>query len=276
MYPTAIPKLITLPVAPSLSTARDLTLGCSGYTGIQLGQGGYGPGRLTGVKPIHVHTSRRKFPQNDSRDRKDSNWNVEGSTSSFLGREVSPLSRLGSSDNNYPERDICGSHFLFDKTWKNDNRMYPKYDFRDERPMKPNGSIPPLPRDYQIHRSGHRHHYTLHKELSHATARPCAFGSYEAYDLTSFPAILLPAAASFNGRNPFSSEGYKNRPRVNNRTCSLFTIGANQKSQSYPDPVSGAPSAAIIQRLSEIASLEGETVRQEKIKKIRKSRRQDS
>lgn len=52
MYPTAIPKLV------------DLTLGCSGYTGIQLGQGGYGPGRLTGVKPIHVHTSRRKFPQN--------------------------------------------------------------------------------------------------------------------------------------------------------------------------------------------------------------------
>ncbi|XP_045566955.1 putative uncharacterized protein C8orf89 homolog isoform X2 [Salmo salar] len=256
MYPTAIPKLV------------DLTLGCSGYTGIQLGQGGYGPGRLTGVKPIHVHTSRRKFPQNDSRDRKDSNWNVEG--------EVSPLSRLGSSDN-YPERDVCGSHFLFDKTWKNDNRMYPKYDFRDERrPMKPNASIPPLPRDYQIHRSGHRHHYTLHKELSHAPARPRAFGSYEAYDLTSVPAILLPAASSLNGRNPFSSEGYKNRPRVNNRTCSLFTIGANQKSQSYPDPVSGAPSATIIQRLSEIASLEGETVRREKMKKIRKNRRQDS
>ncbi|KAM9416764.1 uncharacterized protein C8orf89 homolog isoform 2-T2 [Salvelinus alpinus] len=279
MHPTASPKLITLQVAASLSTARDLTLGSSGYTGIQLGQGSYGPlsgshcpglqtpgGRLPGVKPIHVQTSRRKFPQNDSRDRKDSNWNVEG--------EVCPLSRLGSSDN-YPEKDICGRHFLFDKTWKNDNRMYPKYDFRDERPLKPSGSIPPLPRDYQIHRSGHLHHYTLHKELSHAPARPCAFGSYEAYDLTSVPAILLPAAASLNGRNP-STEGYKNRPRVNNRTCSLFTIGANQKSQSYPDPVSGAPSASIIQRLSEIASLEGETVRQEKIKKIKKTRRQDS
>uniref|UniRef100_A0A8C8CC02 Uncharacterized protein n=1 Tax=Oncorhynchus tshawytscha TaxID=74940 RepID=A0A8C8CC02_ONCTS len=38
----------------------------------------------------------------------------------------------------------------------------------------------------------------------------------------------------------------------------------------------GAPSASIIQRLSEIASLEGETVRQEKIKKIKKNRRQDS
>ncbi|XP_021417923.2 uncharacterized protein si:ch211-171b20.3 isoform X2 [Oncorhynchus mykiss] len=268
MHPTASPKVITL--AASLSTAGDLT---------QLGQGRCGPlsqipgGRLAGVKPIHVHTLRRKCPLSDSRDRKDSTWNVEGSTSSFLGREVSPLSRLGTSDNNYPEKDISERHFPFDKTWKNDSRMYPKYDFPDERPMKPSGSIPPLPRDYQIHRSGHLHHYTLHKELSQAPARPCAFGSY---DLTSVPAILLPAAASLNGRNPFSTEGYKNRPRVNNRTCSLFTIGANQKSQSYPDPVSGAPSASIIQRLSEIASLEGETVRQEKIKKIKKNRRQDS
>ncbi|XP_021417922.2 uncharacterized protein si:ch211-171b20.3 isoform X1 [Oncorhynchus mykiss] len=288
MHPTASPKVITL--AASLSTAGDLT---------QLGQGRCGPlsqipgGRLAGVKPIHVHTLRRKCPLSDSRDRKDSTWNVEGSTSSFLGREVSPLSRLGTSDNNYPEKDISERHFPFDKTWKNDSRMYPKYDFPDERPMKPSGSIPPLPRDYQIHRSGHLHHYTLHKELSQAPARPCAFGSY---DLTSVPAILLPAAASLNGRNPFSTEGYKNRPRVNNRTCSLFTIGANQKclpatcnvrlsiahssqthaAQSYPDPVSGAPSASIIQRLSEIASLEGETVRQEKIKKIKKNRRQDS
>ncbi|KAK6299481.1 hypothetical protein J4Q44_G00295140 [Coregonus suidteri] len=289
MHPIASPKLMTLQVAASISTAGDFSLGCSGYTGARLGRGSYGAlgrshrpgfsiprGRLAGVKPSHVHTPRRKCPLNDSRDGKDSNWNVEGSTSSFLGREVSPLSQLDSSDNNYPEKDLCGRHFLFDNKWKNDSRMYPKYDFRDERPLKPSGSIPPLPREYQTHRSGQLHHYTLRKELSHAPARPCAFSSYEAYELKSFPAILLPAAASLNGRNPFSTEGYKNRPGVNNRTCSLFTIGANQKSQLYPDPVSGAPSASIIQRLSEIASLEVETVRQEKIKKIKKSRRQDS
>ncbi|XP_070960416.1 uncharacterized protein [Oncorhynchus clarkii lewisi] len=286
MHPTASPKVIT--PAASLSTAGDLT---------QLGQGRYGPlsgrhcpglqipgGRLAGVKPIHVHTLRRKCPLSDSRDRKDSTWNVEGSTSSFLGREVSPLSRLGTSDNNYPEKDISERHFPFDKTWKNDSRMYPKYDFPDERPMKPSGSIPPLPRDYQIHRSGHLHHYTLHKELSQAPARPCVFGSYEAYDLTSVPAILLPAAASLNERNPFSTEGYKNSSACHSRPPRLlhrrrlfrpsqFNVAS---AQSYPDPVSGAPSASIITRLSEIASLEGETVRQEKIKKIKKNRRQDS
>ncbi|CAB1350012.1 unnamed protein product [Coregonus sp. 'balchen'] len=259
MHPIASPKLMTLQVAASISTAGDFSLGCSGYTGARLGRGSYGAlgrshrpgfsiprGRLAGVKPSHVHTPRRKCPQNGK------------STSSFLGREVSPLSQLDSSDNNYPEKDLCGRHFLFDNKWKNDSRMYPKYDFRDERPLKPSGSIPPLPREYQTHRSGQLHHYTLRKELSHAPARPCAFSSYEAYELKSFPAILLPAAASLNGRNPFSTEGYKNRPGL------------------YPDPVSGAPSASIIQRLSEIASLEVETVRQEKIKKIKKSRRQDS
>ena len=44
--------------------------------------------------------------------------------------------------------------------------------------------------------------------------------------------------------------------------------------QSYPDPAAGAASS-FIHRLSEISSLEGETVRQEKIRKLRKSRKQD-
>ena len=44
---------------------------------------------------------------------------------------------------------------------------------------------------------------------------------------------------------------------------------------SYPDPVAGA-SHSFIQRISELSSLEGETIRQEKLKKLRKTRKHDS
>lgn len=45
--------------------------------------------------------------------------------------------------------------------------------------------------------------------------------------------------------------------------------------QSYPDPVAGAP-RSFIHRVSELSSLEGDTVRQEKLKKMRKSRKPPS
>lgn len=45
--------------------------------------------------------------------------------------------------------------------------------------------------------------------------------------------------------------------------------------QSYPDPVAGAP-RSFIHRISELSSLEGDTVRQEKLKKMRKSRKPPS
>ena len=45
--------------------------------------------------------------------------------------------------------------------------------------------------------------------------------------------------------------------------------------QSYPDPVVGA-SRAFINRISELSSLEGETVRQERLKNLKKSRKPPS
>lgn len=45
--------------------------------------------------------------------------------------------------------------------------------------------------------------------------------------------------------------------------------------QSYPDPMVGA-SRSFIHRISELSSLEGETVRQEKLKKLRKSKKPPS
>lgn len=44
---------------------------------------------------------------------------------------------------------------------------------------------------------------------------------------------------------------------------------------SYPDPMVGA-SRSFIHRISELSSLEGDTVRQEKLKKMRKPRKPPS
>ncbi|XP_039983100.1 uncharacterized protein si:ch211-171b20.3 isoform X2 [Xiphias gladius] len=65
------------------------------------------------------------------------------------------------------------------------------------------------------------------------------------------------------------------RPKVNYPTNNLLTVKDNQKSQSYPDPVVGA-SRSFIHRVSELSSLEGETVTQEKLKKTRKPRKPPS
>ncbi|XP_062335723.1 uncharacterized protein si:ch211-171b20.3 isoform X1 [Osmerus eperlanus] len=238
-------------------------------------------GRPPGVKPNNQSFRRKCLGiQDSSRNGKTLDYNciLEGST--FIGRAGTSLARLDSDNNG--ETPACGRHFLFDKKWKNDD-MCPKYELKDERFLRSSGAIPPLPRDYQVHRSGNLNRYSCLKERSLGPSRPLTLGCYEGYDLTSGPAILLPSAISLTGRHSLSIDGCKHRPRVGNRTCSLFTIGAHQKSvlsvclpaQTYPDPVSGA-SASFIQRLSEISYLEGETIRQEKIKKLKKSRKQDS
>lgn len=265
MYSFAGPKLLTLQGPASLYTdvaSKDLfdasprcTLPCPasvvGDIGLTFGAHSsmrVAGGKQTAIKP-HNQPSRRKCPgiPNSSRNGRalESSCVVEGS--SFLGRDDKSLARLG-SDNS--EKAVCGRQFLFDEKWKND-RMCPKYDFREEGFLRTSGYVPPVQRNYHVHRS------------------------YEGYDLTSGPTVLLPSAISLNGRQPLSLDGYRHRPRMGNRTCSLFTIGACQKTQTYPDPVSGA-SASFVHRLSEISSLEGETVRQEKIRKLKKSKKQES
>ncbi|XP_038583226.1 uncharacterized protein si:ch211-171b20.3 isoform X2 [Micropterus salmoides] len=136
--------------------------------------------------------------------------------------------------------------------------------------------IPPLPRDYHVHRRGNLHPFSLSKELSHSLAgRPFTLGYPERYELNTSPAILFPSMLVLNGRNTFSVENCKfSRPKVNYPTHNLPTVD-NQKSQSYPDPMLGA-SRSFIHRISELSSLEGETVRQEKLKKMRKPRKPPS
>ncbi|XP_051266318.1 uncharacterized protein si:ch211-171b20.3 isoform X3 [Dicentrarchus labrax] len=139
--------------------------------------------------------------------------------------------------------------------------------------------IPPLRRDYHVHRPGSLHPFSLSKELSHSHAgRPFTLGYPERYELNTSPAILFPSTLVLNGRNTFSVENCKlSRPKVHYPTSNLLTVKdqSNQKSQSYPDPMVGA-SRSFIHRISELSSLEGETVRQEKLKKMRKPRKPSS
>ncbi|XP_044033272.1 uncharacterized protein si:ch211-171b20.3 [Siniperca chuatsi] len=167
------------------------------------------------------------------------------------------------SDNNDLEKDITGRHFLFDK--------------KCTRLERTRTVIPPLPRDYHVHRPGNLHPYSHSKEISHSHAgRPFTLGYPERYDLNTSPAILFPSTLVLNGRNTFSVENCKlSRPKVNYPTHNLPTVKDNQKSQSYPDPIVGA-SRSFIHRISELSSLEGETVRQEKLKKMRKPRKPPS
>ncbi|XP_059183109.1 uncharacterized protein si:ch211-171b20.3 [Centropristis striata] len=165
-------------------------------------------------------------------------------------------------ENNHPE-DINGRHFLFDK--------------QCARLERTRTVIPPLPRDYHVHRPGNLHPFSLSKDLSHSHAgRPFTLGYPERYELHTTPAILFPSTLVLNGRNTFSVENCKHsRPKVNYPTYNLLTVRDNQKSQSYPDPVVGA-SRSFLHRISELSSLEGETVRQEKLKKMRKPKKPPS
>ncbi|XP_070842404.1 uncharacterized protein [Chaetodon trifascialis] len=170
--------------------------------------------------------------------------------------------RLQSEDSD-PEKDISGRHFLFDK--------------KCTRLERGRTVIPPLPRDYRVYRPGNLHPFSLSKELSHShVGRPYTLGYPERYELNTSPAILFPSTLVLSGRNTFSVDNCKlSRPKVNYPTSNLLTVKDNQKSQSYPDPMVGA-SRSFIHRISELSSLEGETVRQEKLKKMRKPRKPPS
>ncbi|XP_067342823.1 uncharacterized protein si:ch211-171b20.3 isoform X4 [Channa argus] len=172
------------------------------------------------------------------------------------------------SQNNDLVKDICRRHFLYDK--------------QRARLERARTVIPPLPRQYNVHRPGNLYPFSFSKELSHSHAgQPFTLGYPERYELNINPAILFPPTLCLNGRNVFSAENCKlSGPKVNYPAHNLLTVKDNQKTscnteQSYPDPMVKAPHS-FIQRISELSSLEGETVRQEKLKKMRKARKPPS
>nr|XP_040022934.1 uncharacterized protein si:ch211-171b20.3 isoform X2 [Gasterosteus aculeatus aculeatus] len=140
--------------------------------------------------------------------------------------------------------------------------------------------IPQLSRNYHMHRPGSLHPFGLSKELSHShSGQPFTLGYPKRYELNATPAILFPSTLVLNGRNTFTEENCKrsSRPKLNYPTgCNLRSAKDHrQKSQSYPDPVVGAP-RSFIHRVSELSNLEGETVRQEKLKKKGKPKKTPS
>ncbi|XP_011487178.1 uncharacterized protein LOC105356683 isoform X2 [Oryzias latipes] len=137
-------------------------------------------------------------------------------------------------------KDINSRPFLFDKPC-----MYMHKD---------TGLIPPLPRNLHLHKPATLHPLNLSKPMAKRHAgRP------------------LPLSFILNGQNTFSGENCKfMRPKVNYPVYNPMTK-YSQKSQSYPDPLVGAP-CVFLQRITELSSLEGETLRQEKSKK-RKSKK---
>ncbi|XP_034026012.1 uncharacterized protein si:ch211-171b20.3 isoform X2 [Thalassophryne amazonica] len=132
--------------------------------------------------------------------------------------------------------------------------------------------IPPLHTDH-LHRPGNLRPYNLSKELFHShAARLCTLRC----ELKQNPAILFPSTLVLKGRSPFSMQSCKfSRPKVDYPVFNLLPFGDKMKDQSYPDPIIGA-SRSFIHRISELLSLEGDTVRQEKLKKTRKHKKHPS
>ncbi|XP_015208896.2 uncharacterized protein si:ch211-171b20.3 [Lepisosteus oculatus] len=200
---------------------------------------------------------------------------IEGSKfSSLVLRDYQRVTTSG-FESRCSDMELSERPSLFHKKWRNDMMEF-KYDVQEKRLPKANSSAPSLPRDFLIQKSSPVHRLSLHKELSQGPSKPFASSSYAGCDLPSVPEVFLPATTSPAVKQQnVSVETCMNRPRISNRSCSLFTIGALQKSHVYADPVPGAPTS-FIQRLSEISYLECETVRQEKIKKLKKGKKQES
>ncbi|RVE58850.1 hypothetical protein OJAV_G00198320 [Oryzias javanicus] len=163
------------------------------------------------------------------------------------------------SDRYDRRKDINSRHFLFDKPC-----MYLHQD---------RGLIPPLPRNFHLHKPATLHPLNFSKPMAQRhTGRPLTLSCRGRYEDNTNPAILLSSSFILNGQNTFSGENCKlMRPKVSYPVYNPVTVKYSQKSQSYPDPLVGAP-CAFLQRITELSSLEGETLRQEKSKK-RKSKK---
>ncbi|XP_066577154.1 putative uncharacterized protein C8orf89 homolog [Amia ocellicauda] len=268
----ALPKLVMFAAASDVRDSSPATVQLLGRFG------GLGPVRgkgAGGVRRRNLGAQHVQLGQSKGVKGSQATCIIEGSTfSSFIPKDDRTLTGCG-FDHKCPDKEMSEKLFLFEKQ-RRDGTLDSKYDFKEKCLAKGNFSIPPLPKDFQNQKPSHIHRLPLHKDFSQGLSKPFAFSSYEGYDVPSIPAIFLPdTTSSVNEKRSSSIDTCKNRPRINNRTCSLFTIAANQKSYAYADPVHGAP-ASFIQRLSEISSLESETVRQERIKKLKKNKRQES
>ncbi|KAI4888133.1 hypothetical protein NFI96_019572 [Prochilodus magdalenae] len=203
--------------------------------------------------------------------------NVKASKKSEPDRPIRDQSESTTSSEN---TDKCGRHFLFDQRWK--NGIYYENNWTDGALMKP--ILPPVSRDYGVHQSHNLHRFTHRKQqinritnLKSPNLQICTFGSCDEYDLPAVSSVLLTVTTPpISGRKSITStESVKNRSRNYKKGRHLLAVGFNKTSQTYPDPVFGAP-ASFVQRIFEISSLQDETVRQEKMRNLKKNNRQET
>ncbi|KAM6971151.1 uncharacterized protein C8orf89 homolog isoform 1-T1 [Tautogolabrus adspersus] len=261
--------MMTFQFNPSLPTAKAFisqgSSSCSqrgpdtaaypAFRSFRMGVGG-------GPAAFRHNLMRDKFPAiqtlNESRDWKNlvSDFVVGGSPNS-------PQDVKLELENTDPKRDLYGRRLLYDKKCTR---------FERTRTV-----IPPLTRDYPVNRPGNLHPFKLSQELPHMHGgRPLTLGCHGRYELNTTPEMVFPSTLVLNGRNTFSVGNCKlGRPKVNYPTYTLQTVKDNHKSQSFPDPMVGAP-RSFIHRVTELSSLEGEAVRQEKLKKMKKQRKAPS
>ncbi|XP_061522637.1 uncharacterized protein si:ch211-171b20.3 [Phycodurus eques] len=118
---------------------------------------------------------------------------------------------------------------------------------------------------------------TLQRTDTHVLIVDTTFECYSAiYKPNLCPAVLFPSTLVLSGLSTFPVQNCKyNRARGNYVAYTLLTFRGNLKSQSYPDPLMGA-SCSFLHRISELSWLEGETATQEKLKKMRISRKASS
>ncbi|XP_077100163.1 putative uncharacterized protein C8orf89 homolog isoform X1 [Siphateles boraxobius] len=250
------PKLISLPTESRL-IIKDITDArprcSSNYTSSPTVSGCY----TSAESRMNVFSAREKYPCSPSysRDLQPHSSITDGSLLPLLAKD------RGSN--------ISGRHLLFDKRWRNGTCV--TNDIRD-RVLINHNPTSPLFQEFHVYHSNNLTKFAHRKELSPRDPRPHICGSDY---FTSFPSVLLPATTPSVSGRLYLSQNYKNRPRVTNRVRNLFPVGANNTSQSYPDPHLGA-SASFVQRLNEISCLEAETVRQEKMKRLRKINRHES
>ncbi|XP_059380091.1 uncharacterized protein si:ch211-171b20.3 isoform X1 [Carassius carassius] len=221
---------------------------------------------------LNVFSAKQKYPSSpsvvDSRDLKPHSVSsiTEGPLLPLVAKNRSVVTNLSSRNH---VSDISDRHFLFDKRWR--NGTYTTNGIEDDVLMNHNPTNP-LFQEFHVYRSHNLTRFAHRKELCPRDPKPLFCGSDY---LTSFPSVLLPATTpSISGRLCLS-QNYKNGLRMKNKAHNLFSDGADNKSQSYPDPHLGA-SGSFVQRLTEISSLEAETVRQERMKRLKKINRQDS
>ncbi|KAI2649084.1 hypothetical protein H4Q32_020289 [Labeo rohita] len=233
------PKVMSLPTEAPL-IIQDITDGRPGYPSNYMSSPPMSGCSTAAESRLNVFSGRQKYPCSPS----------------VQNRSAVTKHTL---QNNVPDSDISGRHFLFDKRWR--NGTYITNGVEDDVLMNQNPTNP-LSQEFHVYRSHNLTRFAHRKELCPRNPRPLICGSDY---LTSFPSVLLPATT----------------PSVSGRLCLLqnyknsLWAGNCFSAPSYPDPHLGA-SASFVQRLTEISSLEAETVRQERMKRLKKINRQDS